>query len=49
MQVQINPADGITLSEALEQHIHDKLEALEKRFGDRLTRIEVHLKDINGP
>ena len=49
MQIQINPGSGITLSEALEQHIHDKLETLEKRFGDRLTRVEVHLEDINGP
>lgn len=49
MHVQINPAEGIEVSEALAQHIHDSLHAIEKRFGDRLTRIEIHLKDINGP
>ncbi|MCK5771059.1 HPF/RaiA family ribosome-associated protein [Algiphilus sp.] len=49
MHVQINPAEGIEVSEALAQHIHDSLERVEKRFGDRITRVEIHLKDINGP
>lgn len=49
MHVQINAAEGIKVSEALAQHIHRSLETVEKRFGDRVTRIEVHLKDINGP
>lgn len=49
MHVQINAAEGIEVSEALAQHIHRSLETVEKRFGDRLTRVEIHLKDINGP
>ena len=49
MHVQINPAEGVEVSEALAQHIHHSLEAVEKRFGDRLTRVEIHLKDVNGP
>lgn len=49
MQIQINPAEGIQTSEALEQHIHRRLDTIGKRFGDRLTRIEVYLKDVNGP
>lgn len=49
MQVQINPGPGVSLSEALEKHIHDKLAMVDKRFGDRVTRVEVFLKDIRGP
>lgn len=49
MHVQINAAEGIEVSDALAEHIHHSLETVEKRFGDRLTRIEIHLKDINGP
>lgn len=49
MHIQINPADGIEVSEAFAAHIHKALETVEKRFGDRLTRVEAHLKDLNGP
>lgn len=49
MHIQINPGPGISLSEALESHIHDKLKVVGKRFGDRITRVEVYLKDTTGP
>lgn len=49
MHVQINAAEGIEVSDAFAQHIHHSLETVEKRFGDRLTRVEIHIKDINGP
>ncbi len=49
MQIQINPGDGVHHSDALEQHIKESLGVLEKRFGDRLTRLEIHMSDINGP
>lgn len=49
MQVIINPADNIELSDAYAGHIHRSLEKVDRRFGDWLTRTEVFLKDVNGP
>lgn len=49
MQIQINPGAGVPVSEAFEQHIMDRLGRLDRRFGERLTRIEVHMVDVNGP
>ncbi len=49
MQIQLNAAQGVAMSPALEEHIHNKLESVEKRFGEKLTRIEVYLTDVNGP
>ncbi len=49
MQIQINPGEGLSVSEALKAHIHKSLESVERRFGDRITRIEAFLKDVNGP
>jgi len=48
MQVQMNYAN-VEASEALETHIREALDATIGRFADRLTRIEVHLSDLNGP
>lgn len=47
MQLQVNAADGMDTSAALENHIRAKLSSVERRFGDRLTRIEAYLKDMN--
>jgi ribosomal subunit interface protein len=47
MQIETNPGDGIHISEALRNHIRDRLSRVERRFGDRITRIEVYLKDVN--
>ncbi|BAU56471.1 HPF/RaiA family ribosome-associated protein [Halorhodospira halochloris] len=49
MQIQINPGSGVHISEALERNIHEALGAIDRRFGDQLTRIEVHFQDVNGP
>jgi len=49
MHIQLNPAQGVTLSPALEEHINKQLESVDRRFGERLTRIEVYLTDVNGP
>lgn len=49
MQIQINPGSGVHISEALERSIHEALGAIDRRFGDHLTRIEVHFQDVNGP
>ena len=48
MHLQINPAQGVTVSEALEAHLKERLERLEKRHGDQLSRIEAFFADING-
>lgn len=47
MQIEINTGEGVQRSAALDQHIQDKLAGVSRRFGDRLTRIRVHLKDVN--
>ena len=49
MQIQLNSAQGVSMSPALEAHIHKHLQGVERRFGERLTRIEVYLTDVNGP
>lgn len=49
MELQINPGNGIRVSEALEQHLRRELERLDRRYGDRLTRIEAFFADVNGP
>ena len=49
MDIIINPGEGIELSDALEGFLRRKLAKVDRRFGSRLTRIEVYLKDLNGP
>jgi ribosome-associated translation inhibitor RaiA len=48
MQVLVNSDHHITGSESVTQRVegivHDALD----RFGDRITRVEVHLNDVNG-
>lgn len=47
MNLLINPGDGIQLSDALREHLQSKLEPVERKHGERLTRIEAHFKDEN--
>ena len=47
MELIINPGDGVHLSDALREHVRHKLEPVERKHGERLTRIEVHFKDEN--
>lgn len=47
MEIEINNAEGVDRSQALEEHVHARLARLEQRFGDRLTRVRVFLKDVN--
>ncbi len=47
MDLQINPGDGVPLSDALRDHVRAKLEPVERKHGERLTRIEAHFKDDN--
>jgi len=49
MEVQINPAEGFQLSDAIRDYVDDRLGRLDRHFPDRLTRVEVFLKDVNGP
>lgn len=49
MQVIINPADNVELSDAYRGHVNRSLEKVDRRFGDWLTRTEVFIKDVNGP
>lgn len=49
MQTIINPADDMALSDAFTGHVHKSLEKVDTRFGDWLTRVEVFVKDVNGP
>lgn len=46
MQIEIEP-ERIHVTEALEQHVRDSLSAIDRRWGDRITRVTMHLKDIN--
>lgn len=49
MHVQVNSAQGVSISPALREHIDKQLQSVDTRFGERLTRIEVYLTDVNGP
>lgn len=49
MLIQLNSAQGVSISPALEEHISKQLQSVDRRFGERLTRIEVYLTDVNGP
>jgi len=42
-------ARNFTLTEAIENHIREKLEPMIQHFGDRILFVEVHLSDDNGP
>ncbi len=47
MQLELNAGEGMETSAALERHVRDKLAGVERRFGERITRVEVYLKDTN--
>lgn len=47
MQIEVNPGEGVHVSEALEQHVHAKLATVARKHGDDITRLEVHFKDVN--
>jgi hypothetical protein len=49
MQVQINTDRNIEGREAMAAEVTDVVVGALQRFGDRITRVEVHLSDENGP
>ena len=38
-----------SLTEAMENHIKQKLSPMHQHFGDRILSAHVHLSDVNGP
>ncbi len=46
MQIQVNFAN-IPASDALDDHVRDRVTHDLKKFGERLTRVEAHLHDEN--
>ena len=49
MQVLINTDHSVRGNAALTVEIRGLLESALRRFDDHLTRVEVHLSDVNGP
>jgi ribosome-associated translation inhibitor RaiA len=47
MEIEINAAEGVQRSEALDAHVRERLGHVSQRFGDRLTRLRVYMKDVN--
>lgn len=47
MQIQFNTDNNITGSEDLRRPLEDTISRSLDRFSDRITRIEVHLNDVN--
>jgi len=48
MQIQINTDHNIEGREALAAHVQGVVESVLGRFGEQITRVEVHLSDQNG-
>jgi len=48
MTIQFNTDSNITGSEGLQEKFSEKLNHSLKKYGDRITRLEVHLADENG-
>ncbi|NVK63641.1 MAG: HPF/RaiA family ribosome-associated protein [Flavobacteriales bacterium] len=47
MKIQFNTDNNITGKESLEAYVSEKINAGLKQFADKVTRIEVHLSDVN--
>jgi ribosome-associated translation inhibitor RaiA len=49
MRVQVNTGNHIGADDQLIRRVEAEVDATLGRFGDRITRVEVHLDDVNGP
>lgn len=49
MQILVNGDNQISVDARLTEFVQGKVGRALGRFGDRLTRVEVHLSDHNGP
>lgn len=47
MQILVNTDNNIVGDERLTEYVTSTVESAVRRFSDRLTRVEVHLKDVN--
>lgn len=45
MHIEIETADGVEHSPALEERVHRELDRFERRYGEQITRIEAFFKD----
>lgn len=48
MQIQVNHDSSITGAEELNERVEGALGHALGRFSDRISRVEVHLSDVNG-
>lgn len=48
MQIQINTGESVNGREALYRHTEDVVKGALGRFADHVTRVEVHMSDVNG-
>ena len=48
MQIQINTGESVNGREALYRHTEDVVKDALGRFADHVTRVEVHMSDVNG-
>jgi len=49
MQIQISTDKSINGGAGLTEHVENELETALGRFGNQVTRVEVHLSDVDGP
>lgn len=49
MQIQVNTDNRVAGSDELALKVEAVVGSALGRFGDRITRVEVHLNDVNGP
>jgi ribosome-associated translation inhibitor RaiA len=47
MQVQLNTDNHVAGSQNLSTYVDDEVRAKLRRFADKITRVEVHLHDLN--
>lgn len=48
MQVQFNADESLEGREGLRQHAEEVVRRVLSRFGEQITRVEVHVSDVNG-
>lgn len=48
MQIQFNTDESVAGDEALARHAEEIVQRVLGRFADNVTRVEIHLSDVNG-
>ena len=49
MQIQVNSDSSVAVDSELSRLVESTVNKALERFNDRITRVEVHLSDVNGP